>query len=162
MDEAWLDHRQAGDAGERALGEQREAVSRGDQGEQAGHVRAFIRQRGPEAFSAGEHGQFGQRSTDSWSIDPTGIDQYFHLYSMARERVIEGCGDDQGLLRERGHARAGLGQPQRVAGRRDPVDDARVELADGDRASDFSPRVHAYDHRQGGSDQPRREGRGHE
>src|SRR3954453_13094065 len=143
MDQARLDHREARNPGEYTLREQGEAVPRGDQGEQAGHVRAFIRQRGPEAFSAGEHGEFGERSTDSWGIDPAGIDQYFHLYSMAAERVIEGCGDDQRLLREGGHARPGLGQSQRVARRRDAIDDARVELAHGDRASDLVTPAHA-------------------
>ena len=48
---------------------------------------------------------------------------------------------------------AGLGQPQRVAGRGDAVDDARVELADRDRAGDLVARAHAHGDRQRGRDQ---------
>src|SRR3954454_952158 len=73
-------------------------------------------------------------SSESGAQIPGGsVDQYFHLYSMAGQWVIEGRRDGQRLLGERGYAGAGVGQAERIGRRRHAVDDARVRLGDDHR-----------------------------
>src|SRR5262249_17476918 len=71
MHEGWLDHRQSGDAPiEGALRQQCEAVSGGDEREQAVHVRPLVGEGRAEPVGAGDGGQFRQGSADAGGVDP--------------------------------------------------------------------------------------------